>query len=46
VVYLKMGDPLSYRDMPLLLARLQAANIQCDIVPGIIDQAGASMYAT
>ena len=46
VVYLKTGDPLSYRDMPLLLARLQAANLQYDIVPGIIDQAGASMYAT
>ncbi len=46
VAYLKMGDPLSYRDMPLLLARLQAANVQYDIVPGIIDQAGASMYAT
>jgi uroporphyrin-III C-methyltransferase/precorrin-2 dehydrogenase/sirohydrochlorin ferrochelatase len=45
-VYLKMGDPLSYRDVPLLLARLQAANVQYDIVPGIIDQAGASMYAT
>ena len=46
VVYLKMGDPLSYRDTPLLLARLQAANVQYDIVPGIIDQAGASIYAT
>ena len=46
VVYLKTGDPLSYRDIPLLLTRLHAANVQYDIVPGIIDQAGASMYAT
>ncbi|HSC76360.1 MAG TPA: SAM-dependent methyltransferase [Pseudomonadales bacterium] len=47
VVFLKSGDPLSYRDLPLLLARLQGANVPYDIVPGIIDQqAGANIYAT
>lgn len=46
VVYLKVGDPLSHREIPLLLVQLHAANIQYDIVPGIIDQAGASVYAT
>lgn len=47
VVFLRTGDPLSHRDMPLLLARLQSANVQYDIVPGIIDQqAGADIYAT
>jgi uroporphyrin-III C-methyltransferase/precorrin-2 dehydrogenase/sirohydrochlorin ferrochelatase len=46
VVYLKAGDPLSYREVPLLLARLQAADIKYEVVPGIIDQAGASIYAT
>lgn len=45
VVYLKAGDPLSYRDMPSLLTHLQASNIPYDVVPGIIDQAGASVYA-
>lgn len=45
VVYLKAGDPLSHRDIPLLLVQLHAASIQYDIVPGIIDQAGASIYA-
>lgn len=46
VVLLKSGDPLSHRDLPLLLARLQGENMQYDIVPGIIDQlAGADIYA-
>jgi uroporphyrin-III C-methyltransferase / precorrin-2 dehydrogenase / sirohydrochlorin ferrochelatase len=45
VVYLKSGDPLSHRDVSLLLVRLHAAGIQYGIVPGIIDQAGASVYA-
>ena len=46
VVYLKTGDPLSYRDVPLLLMKLHAARIRYDIVPGIIDQSGASIYAS
>lgn len=46
VVYLKSGDPLSHRDVPLLLVKLHAASIEYGIVPGIIDQAGASVYAS
>lgn len=40
VVWLLAGDPLSYRNVPLLLAQWQAAGISIDMVPGIIDQAG------
>lgn len=45
VVYLKAGDPLSHRDVTLLLARLQAADIKYTVVPGIIDQSGAGFHA-
>lgn len=45
IVYLKMGDPLSHRNLPLVLAQLQAAGVVFDVVPGIIDQAGAEFYA-
>jgi len=44
VVYLKTGDPLSHRDISLLLARLQAAEISYSVVPGIIDQSGAGFH--
>ena len=38
VVWLLAGDPLSYRNVSLLLAQWQAAGINIDMVPGIIDQ--------
>jgi uroporphyrin-III C-methyltransferase/precorrin-2 dehydrogenase/sirohydrochlorin ferrochelatase len=44
IVYLKAGDPLSYRDMPQLLARLQADNISAALIPGIIDQSAMQEF--
>lgn len=46
VVWLKAGDPLSYREMPSMLALLQANAVDFVVVPGIIDQSGAPFHAT
>lgn len=40
IAWLLPGDPLSWREVPLLLAGWQAAGVTCDVVPGIIEQSG------
>jgi uroporphyrin-III C-methyltransferase/precorrin-2 dehydrogenase/sirohydrochlorin ferrochelatase len=40
IAWLLPGDPLSWREVPLLLAGWQAAGVTCNVVPGIIDQNG------